>query len=85
MSDSRMAATLGRVWSELASTLVTDLEQQFHGQAKYKKNQKRNWSKDRDSNACGWCAGKQHKREDCPAKDVTCQKCDRRGHNAKHA
>ncbi|CAJ1949289.1 unnamed protein product [Cylindrotheca closterium] len=36
---SRMTATLGRVWSELGTTLVTDLEQQFHGQAKYKKNQ----------------------------------------------
>ena len=34
-----MNATLARVWSELGSTLVTDLEQQFHGQAKYKKNQ----------------------------------------------
>lgn len=36
---ARMNATLARVWSELGSTLVTDLEQQFHGQAKYKKNQ----------------------------------------------
>ena len=36
---ARMNATLARVWSELGSTLVTDLEQQFHWQAKYKKNQ----------------------------------------------
>lgn len=36
---SRMTATLARVWSELGTALVTDLEQQFHGQAKYKKNQ----------------------------------------------
>ena len=36
---SRMAATLCRVWPDISSTLVTDLEQQFHGQAKYKKNQ----------------------------------------------
>jgi regulator of nonsense transcripts 2 len=36
---SRMNATLSRVWPDLATTLVTDLEQQFHGQAKYKKNQ----------------------------------------------
>jgi regulator of nonsense transcripts 2 len=36
---SRMAATVDRVWVDIASMLVTDLEQQFHGQAKYKKNQ----------------------------------------------
>lgn len=36
---SRMAATLSRVWGDIAESLVTDLEQQFHGQAKYKKNQ----------------------------------------------
>mmetsp|Transcript_4770 Transcript_4770/g.11310 ORF Transcript_4770/g.11310 Transcript_4770/m.11310 type:complete len:1490 (-) Transcript_4770:1647-6116(-) len=36
---ARMNATLARVWSELGTALVTDLEQQFHGQAKYKKNQ----------------------------------------------
>jgi hypothetical protein len=34
-----MTATLSRVWPEIATTLNTDLEQQFHGQAKYKKNQ----------------------------------------------
>lgn len=34
-----MAATLDRVWSDIAPSLVTDLEQQFHGQAKFKKNQ----------------------------------------------
>lgn len=36
---ARMAATLDRVWSDIATPLVTDLEQQFHGQAKFKKNQ----------------------------------------------
>lgn len=36
---SRLAATLSRVWSGISQSLVTDLEQQFHGQAKYKKNQ----------------------------------------------
>eukprot|EP00977_Amphora_coffeiformis_P017798 scaffold5934_cov170-Amphora_coffeaeformis.AAC.4 len=36
---SRMAASLDRVWSDIATPLVTDLEQQFHGQAKFKKNQ----------------------------------------------
>lgn len=36
---SRMAATLCRVWPDISSSLITDLEQQFHGQAKYKKNQ----------------------------------------------
>jgi regulator of nonsense transcripts 2 len=36
---SRLSATLSRVWPDLTSSLVTDLEQQFHGQAKYKKNQ----------------------------------------------
>lgn len=36
---SRMTATLDRIWSDISSSLVTDLEQQFHGQAKFKKNQ----------------------------------------------
>ena len=36
---SRMTATLDRVWPDIALPLVTELEQQFHGQAKYKKNQ----------------------------------------------
>jgi regulator of nonsense transcripts 2 len=36
---SRMIATLDRVWLDIAAPLVTDLEQQFHGQAKFKKNQ----------------------------------------------
>lgn len=36
---SRMTATLTRVWPDVSASLVTDLEQQFHGQAKYKKNQ----------------------------------------------
>ena len=36
---ARMAATLSRVWPDVSASLVTDLEQQFHGQAKYKKNQ----------------------------------------------
>jgi len=34
---SRMAATIDRVWPDVASPLVTELEQQFHGQAKFKK------------------------------------------------
>jgi len=36
---SRMAATLGRVWPDIGDALLVDLEQQFHGQAKFKKNQ----------------------------------------------
>jgi len=36
---SRLAATVDRVWSDISSPLVTELEQQFHGQAKFKKNQ----------------------------------------------
>ena len=36
---SRMAATLGRVWPDIGDALLIDLEQQFHGQAKFKKNQ----------------------------------------------
>jgi regulator of nonsense transcripts 2 len=36
---SRVAAIADRVWPEVSSPLVTDLEQQFHGQAKFKKNQ----------------------------------------------
>ncbi len=36
---SRMSATLGRVWPDIGDSLLVDLEQQFHGQAKFKKNQ----------------------------------------------
>ena len=36
---SRVTTTLDRVYSDFASSLVTELEQQFHGQAKFKKNQ----------------------------------------------
>ena len=36
---SRMAAILDRVWPDISPSLVKDLEQQFHGQAKFKKNQ----------------------------------------------
>lgn len=36
---SRMTATLGRVWPDIGESLLVDLEQQFHGQAKFKKNQ----------------------------------------------
>jgi len=27
-----------------------------------------------------WCGGQQHKRQSCPAKDVTCNSCHKRGH-----
>jgi regulator of nonsense transcripts 2 len=36
---SRMTATVDRVWHDVANPLVMELEQQFHGQAKFKKNQ----------------------------------------------
>ncbi|GKY98843.1 hypothetical protein MPSEU_000840300 [Mayamaea pseudoterrestris] len=37
---SRMAATIDRIWPDVvAELLVSELEQQFHGQTKYKKNQ----------------------------------------------
>lgn len=36
---SRMAATLCRVWPDIGDVVLVDLEQQFHGQAKFKKNQ----------------------------------------------
>ena len=29
---------------------------------------------------CMWCGGQQHKRLSCPAKDVTCNSCHKRGH-----
>lgn len=29
---------------------------------------------------CMWCVGEQHKRQSCPAKDVTCNCCRKRGH-----
>jgi regulator of nonsense transcripts 2 len=36
---SRMTATIDRIWPDVAESLVNDLEQQFHGQTKFKKNQ----------------------------------------------
>lgn len=36
---SRMAATVDRIWPDITAPLLVDLEQQFHGQAKFKKNQ----------------------------------------------
>jgi regulator of nonsense transcripts 2 len=36
---SRMTASLSKVWTDISDGLVSDLEQQFHGQAKFKKNQ----------------------------------------------
>ena len=29
---------------------------------------------------CMWCGGQLHKRQSCPAKDVTCNSCHKRGH-----
>lgn len=36
---SRLTAILDRVWPDIAPPLVKELEQQFHGQTKFKKNQ----------------------------------------------
>ena len=36
---ARMTTTLDKVWNDIGPSLVKDLEQQFHGQAKFKKNQ----------------------------------------------
>jgi regulator of nonsense transcripts 2 len=36
---SRLAATLDRIWTDIATPLIGNLEQQFHGQLKFKKNQ----------------------------------------------
>lgn len=36
---ARMAAILDRVWTDIGPPLVKELEQQFHGQTKFKKNQ----------------------------------------------
>ena len=36
---ARLTTSLSKVWGDIAEGLVTDLEQQFHGQAKFKKNQ----------------------------------------------
>ncbi|XP_065195252.1 uncharacterized protein LOC135826576 [Sycon ciliatum] len=32
------------------------------------------------SNACGYCGGKSHARSACPAREKTCNKCNKRGH-----
>ena len=29
---------------------------------------------------CTWCGGERHKREDCPAKDASCDFCNKKGH-----
>jgi regulator of nonsense transcripts 2 len=36
---SRIAATMDRIYPDISAPLTTDLEQQFHGQAKFKKQQ----------------------------------------------
>jgi regulator of nonsense transcripts 2 len=36
---ARLAAIVDRVYADVSTPLVTELEQQFHGQAKFKKNQ----------------------------------------------
>jgi regulator of nonsense transcripts 2 len=36
---ARLVATLDRVWPDFGQRIVIQLEQQFHGQAKFKKNQ----------------------------------------------
>jgi hypothetical protein len=35
------------------------------------------------SDKCSWCGNNKHPREQCPATDVVCSKCKRRGHFAK--
>ena len=38
-SDFCCCQRLGRVWPDIGEALLIELEQQFHGQAKFKKNQ----------------------------------------------
>ena len=33
-----------------------------------------------DVKSCGWCGKSYHSRDKCPAKDVICHKCQKRGH-----
>ena len=37
----------------------------------------------RQSEKCWFCAGRRHKREECPARNAQCQKCSKIGHFAK--
>ena len=39
-----------------------------------------NGTQSKPKRKCMWCGGQQHKRQSCPAKDVTCNSCHKRGH-----
>ena len=39
-----------------------------------------NGTRSKPERKCMWCGGQQHKRQSCPAKDVTCNDCHKRGH-----
>ncbi|KAK2552552.1 hypothetical protein P5673_026407 [Acropora cervicornis] len=39
-----------------------------------------NGTRSKPERKCMWCGGQQHKRQSCPAKDVTCNSCHKRGH-----
>ncbi|XP_067055906.1 uncharacterized protein [Acropora muricata] len=39
-----------------------------------------NETRSKPERKCMWCDGQQHKRQSCPAKDVTCNSCHKRGH-----
>ena len=39
-----------------------------------------NGTQSKPKRKCMWCGGQQHKPQSCPAKDVTCNSCHKRGH-----
>ncbi|KAK2546734.1 hypothetical protein P5673_033623 [Acropora cervicornis] len=48
-----------------------------------------NGTRSKPERKCMWCGGQQHKRQSCPAKDVSCNSCHQRGQavylSKKHA
>jgi transposase InsO family protein len=69
-------------------TLETEEEQPttVNKVSSYKKSKSKEREQSQDKNTkgekCGRCGGKSHKKENCPAKDKSCNKCDKKGHFA---
>ena len=60
----------------------------YKGQAARERNLRRmprpkNTAERTNKAKCSWCLGSRHPKQECPAKDSKCNKCDKRGHWAR--
>ncbi|KAK7112338.1 hypothetical protein V1264_011807 [Littorina saxatilis] len=57
---------------------------QRHGPSSHVRsnNQQIRSTDERSSGSCGWCGGRPHPRDKCPAKDKDCRLCTKKGHYA---